>query len=192
MVPSLDSVWDWGLLLDTELLWPVGIFAQFPFVCPLLPFLDRDSYLSYLLIVLLQYVALENHLEVSVGLEYSVADSYGHYLSFCYLVWHPLFCYLGWYPIRFRLQFKMLIITYKVLHAIRLDYLQDCLVPKHICHIFQQIPGPLLEQCHLKGPKSHVFSVMTLSFWNIQLTLILQTFRKTIKIWLFPRAFGSW
>lgn len=90
----------------------------------------------------------------------------------------------------------MLVVTYKVLHDKGLDDLCLCLslplltIPELIgCHD----PGPI-RQCHLVGPRGHIFPVPVPAPWKSivtekQMAPTLFIFHKVLKIWMFSQVF---
>lgn len=87
---------------------------------------------------------------------YSVVNDAGHSAHVT-----PLFCDLHW----FQVQFKVLIITFKVLHGLGPGYFRDHLSPVVSAHPIQSgrmgMPQiKLAKKCQLTGPKRHVFSVI--------------------------------
>lgn len=109
---------------------------------------------------------------------------------------HDLLCL----PITFWVQFKGLIITFKVLHSTGPSYLQDCISLRvSTCHARLDRVGEFqissLKYWHLMGPQSLLGWLpqpfgrgsLFLKIWRIPTLL---AFQKVVKTWLFPQSIG--
>ena len=116
---------------------------------------------------------------------------------FCHIT--PVLCDLHWLPIRYRINFKILLLTFKCLHGLAPKYLSDLLtVSKPSRYNLRNHMGTLLTPASVKfkvtlgdrafkssAPK--LWNSLPLSIRNIQ---SLNKFKAQIKTYLFKLAFN--
>lgn len=116
---------------------------------------------------------------------------------FCHIT--PVLCDLHWLPIRYRIHFKILLLTFKCLHGLAPKYLSDLLtVSKPSRYNLRNHMGTLLTPASVKfkvtlgdrafkssAPK--LWNSLPLSIRNIQ---SLNKFKAQIKTYLFKLAFN--
>lgn len=113
----------------------------------------------------------------------------------------PLLCEMHWLPISFLVQFKRVVITFKVLYGIGPGYWWDHLSLKtfnwptssnNVCTLLILSP----KYCHLMGARHWVFSMAAPALGHTLPSKVWQassfvTFCKALKTWLFPKPWGS-
>ncbi|XP_070800926.1 uncharacterized protein, partial [Pituophis catenifer annectens] len=108
----------------------------------------------------------------------------------------PLLSELHWLPVVFWVRFKVLVLTFKVLHCLGPGYLRDRLLLPITSHRPMRshreglLRVPSVKQCQLEAPRGRAFSVGAPTLWNelppgIRLIPDLCTFRKALKTFLF-------
>ncbi|KAK9395419.1 hypothetical protein NXF25_018780 [Crotalus adamanteus] len=112
----------------------------------------------------------------------------------------PILRELHWLPVGLRMQFKVLVITFKALHGIGPGYLQDRILPHSSqrpvrSHRLGLLQVPSARQCRLAGPRGRAFSVVAPTWWNqlppeVRTTPTLPAFKKAVKTLLFRQAWG--
>lgn len=124
-------------------------------VCQLHPILDRRSWLW--LFTLITFWLGYCYPKASIGSECNSMSSYGHIsLSLYNTILHKLHCLM----IGFGVWFKVLLITYKAPHGIRLDYLKYCLLPRTYSHREGMLHILFFKCCHPMGLRKCSFSVV--------------------------------
>ena len=111
----------------------------------------------------------------------------------------PLLSSLHWLPIKYRINFKLLIITYKAIHGLAPSYLCSLIsVKKNERYNLRSSSGLLINYCNIKslvtlGDRS--FQCAAPKLWNglpseIRNCPTLYSFKKSLKTYLFKEAFG--
>uniref|UniRef100_A0A803TKZ4 Reverse transcriptase domain-containing protein n=1 Tax=Anolis carolinensis TaxID=28377 RepID=A0A803TKZ4_ANOCA len=113
----------------------------------------------------------------------------------------PLFKELHWLPFIFRAQFKVQVVTYKALNGLEPTYLGDRISPYEPARSLHSSGEALLSlpppsQSRLVGTRERAFSVMAPRLWNslpreIRQAPTLLSFRRSLKTWLFQKAFDG-
>ena len=112
----------------------------------------------------------------------------------------PLLSTLQWLPVKYRIIFKLLIITYKAIHGLAPSYLCSLLsVKKNYRYNSRSSSGLLINLCNVKslvtlGDRS--FQCAAPKLWNclpieISNCPTLDSFKKSLKTYLFKGAFES-
>ncbi len=110
----------------------------------------------------------------------------------------PVLQSLHWLPEEKRIQYKILLLTYKCLHARAPTYLSDLLTcRKNLRKLRSSAKGPFLEQptsrLHTVGDRA--FSVAASQLWNelpfeLRNYKTVETFKGLLKSHLFRKAYG--
>ena len=110
----------------------------------------------------------------------------------------PTLAALHWLPIRFHVDFKVLMITYKALNGLGPQYLADHLLPPRSTRITQynqqgRLRGLMPREARKEKTRNQAFSAVAPQLWNtlpteIRLAPSLGVFKK-LKTWLFRQAF---
>ncbi len=105
---------------------------------------------------------------------------------------------LHWLPVQSRIDFTILLLTFKALHDDGPLYLQELLKTYSPAHTLRYASKNLLEipPTNLKthGPRS--FSVAAPTLWNsvpqsIRSIMTIETFKSKLKTYLFEKDFGQ-
>ena len=103
---------------------------------------------------------------------------------------------LHWLPIDLRIEFKILIITYKTLHGLAPAYIKDLLVSYIPGHYLRSVKKNLLAMpgFKLNSYGRRAFSVAALLLWNnlpqhVRDAEPLDIFKRQLKTVLFKHAF---
>ncbi|XP_067323144.1 uncharacterized protein, partial [Anolis sagrei] len=112
----------------------------------------------------------------------------------------PLLSQLHWLPICYRTQFKVLVLAYKALNGSGPKYLSDRILAYEPTRTLRSSGEALLSippasQARLAGTRERAFSVVAPRLWNtlpadIRQAPSLMSFRKSLKTWLFEKAFN--
>ncbi|XP_067320958.1 uncharacterized protein [Anolis sagrei] len=112
----------------------------------------------------------------------------------------PLLFQLHWLPICYRAQFKVLVLSYKALNSSGPKYLSDRISAYDPTRTLRSSGEALLSippasQARLAGTRERAFSVVAPRLWNtlpvdIRQAPSLMSFRKSLKTWLFEKAFN--
>ena len=110
----------------------------------------------------------------------------------------PVLAALHWLPIKYRIVFKILLITFKALNGLALNYICELL------HQYQPTRSLRSSTRHLLSvPRSHTttygdraFSVSAPKLWNslsieIRLSTSLNSFKTSLKTFLFKQLIGN-
>ena len=111
----------------------------------------------------------------------------------------PIFMKLHWLAVRYRINCKILLITFKVIHGLAPKYLSELLTCKTKCNYnLRSTSLILLQQPRIKtirtlGDRS--FTVAILALWNnlpnvIRSATSINSFKKLLKTHLFKIAFN--
>ena len=111
----------------------------------------------------------------------------------------PTVTTLHWLPIHFRIDFKVLMITYKALNGLGPQYLADCLLPPRSSRISRQsqqgrLKGLTPREAWKEKTRNRAFSAVAPRLWNnlppdIRAAPSLGIFKKQLKTWMFRQAF---
>ena len=114
----------------------------------------------------------------------------------------PTLATIHWLPIRFHINFKVMIITFKALNGLGPRYLSECLLPaRSVCNNHSSQAGQLraFTQKETQSPegmnkKPGLLGCRPLRLWNylpmeIHLAPTLDGFKLALKIWLLCQAF---
>ena len=108
----------------------------------------------------------------------------------------PLLADLHWLPIHFRIQFKLILLTFKILHGLAPVYLQDLLTQKVSSRKLRSSSHLLLQtkSYRLKTYGLRSFSVAAPLLWNslppdLREIHELSSFKNNLKTYLFNLAF---
>uniref|UniRef100_A0A8C6XMC9 Reverse transcriptase domain-containing protein n=1 Tax=Naja naja TaxID=35670 RepID=A0A8C6XMC9_NAJNA len=213
VLPLVDRAQNLGVLLDSwlgleEQVGAVtrGAFAQVRLVHQLHPYLDRDA------------LRMVTHALVTSRLDYCNALYLGlplHTIRRFQLVqnaaarvvmgvsWYthvmPLLRELHWLPVALRVRFKVLVLTFKVLHGLGPGYLREHLLltsnadrPVRV-HRLGLLRVLSTRQCWLAVPRGRAYSVAAPTLWNqlplgLRLAPDLCSFHHDLKTRLFEQA----
>ena len=129
-----------------------------------------------------------------------VQDLYSAH-KFCHLT--PLLAELHWLPVRSRIHYKILLITFKILHGLSPKYLSDLISIQQPSsyHLRRNDNGRLLERPSAKAKKTlgdRAFQVAAPFIWNrlprsAREATNLESLKTLIKTFLFKESFQlSW
>ena len=99
---------------------------------------------------------------------------------------------LHWLPVCFRVDFKVLMITYKALNGLGPQYLAERLLPpRSTCTTWSSQEGRLrsLKPREVRKEKSKTPGLLGSGSFEIRLAPSLGIFKKQLKTWLFRQAF---
>ena len=111
----------------------------------------------------------------------------------------PILVKLHWLPVRYRINFKILLITFKVIHGLALKYLNELLTCKTKCsYNLRSTSEILLQQPRIKTLRTlgdRNFTVAAPALWNnlpnvIRSATSINSFKKLLKTHLFKIAFN--
>ena len=117
--------------------------------------------------------------------------------KYCHV--RPLLYNLHWLPVKFRIDFKILLLTYKAINGLAPFYLQELISLKEACKykLRSDCDGLLLNPVKFKtlttlGDRS--FAAAAPQLWNslpysIRSSPSVASFKKTLKTFLFQKAF---
>ena len=117
--------------------------------------------------------------------------------KYCHV--RPLLYNLHWLPVKFRIDFKILLLTYKAINGLAPFYLQELISLKETCKykLRSDCDGLLLKPVKFKtlttlGDRS--FAAAAPQLWNslpysIRSSRSVASFKKTLKTFLFQKAF---
>ena len=118
--------------------------------------------------------------------------------KYCHIT--PLLRELHWLPVRLRVDFKILLVTFKVLHGVAPSYLKDLVsvLPDSHYQLRHNNNGILLERPRLRTKKTmgdHPFSIAAPILWNslplpIRQETSIDSFKCSVKTYLFKKAFS--
>ena len=112
----------------------------------------------------------------------------------------PVMINLHWLPIQYKIQFKLLLLTYKSLHGLAPSYLSDKLSVrpnKGLRSDNQLLLNVPVSTLRLKFYGDRAFSVAGPTLWNalpknIRLCATLAAFKTNLKTYLFKKAYKVW
>ena len=110
----------------------------------------------------------------------------------------PVLYKLHWLPVKYRIEYKIILMTYRALNGLAPNYLKDLL------QVYQPArslwsPGDLklvVPRTHLRSYGDRAFPVKATSLWNslplhMRKNLSISTFKKVLKTHLFQMAFAD-
>ncbi|KAF7641597.1 hypothetical protein LDENG_00276220, partial [Lucifuga dentata] len=80
----------------------------------------------------------------------------------------PLLASLHWFPVRFRIEFKILLISFKALLGLAPSYITEMLTPYESVRSFRSSGGNLVAvpKSRLKSKGDRAFAIRALLLWN--------------------------
>ena len=109
----------------------------------------------------------------------------------------PILASLHWLPIKFRIQFKVLVITYRALHGQAPAYICDLLRPYSPSRSLRSSDQGLLvvPRARLKTKGDRAFQTVAPKLWNalpldLRSAVSVEAFKKQLKTVLYRQAFG--
>ena len=152
-----------------------------------LPVMSRLDYCNALLIGIQQdLIAKLQRLQNSAARIVSRTRKYEHIT--------PVLIKLHWLLIKFRIQFKVLLLVYKALNGLAPKYIKELLVPyKPRCHLQSEAKGLLDEPRTRLKFGDRAFSISAPKLWNalsqhLKDSTSCQAFKKCLKTHLFRLA----
>ena len=117
--------------------------------------------------------------------------------KFCHIT--PLLSTLHWLPIKYRIEFKVLLFTYKTIHGQAPIYLQELLTMKHSkrynlrTNNSLMLDFPSARSYATLGDRAFVYAAPKL--WNalpgsLRMSASIDIFKKSLKTFLFKKAFA--
>ena len=117
--------------------------------------------------------------------------------KYCHIT--PLLVDLHWLPVKFRIEFKILLIVFKIFKGLAPSYLSFLITPKPVCkyNLRSSSDSTLLSYPNVK-PKATLgelaFLFVAPKLWNavprfIRESISFDTFKRTLKTHLFKKAF---
>ena len=111
----------------------------------------------------------------------------------------PILATLHWLPIRFRVDFKVLTLTFKALNGLGPRYLAERLLPPsstRVTRLSQEVRLRSLtpREARKEKTRNQAFSAVAPRLWNnlppdIRAAPSLGIFKKQLKTWMFRQAF---
>ena len=109
----------------------------------------------------------------------------------------PVLASLHWLPVKFRIEFKILLLTYKALHGQAPSYLKELIVPYYPTRTLRSLNAGLLVVPIVSKSRTgaRAFSYQAPLQWN-QLPVVvreadtLSTFKSRLKTFLFDKAYS--
>ena len=118
--------------------------------------------------------------------------------KYCHVT--PLLRELHWLPVRLRLDFKILLVTFKILHGVAPSYLKDLVsvLPDSRYQLRRNNNGILLERPRLRTKKTlgdRALSMAAPLLWNsfplpIGQETSIDSFKRSVKTYQFKKAFS--
>ena len=118
--------------------------------------------------------------------------------NYCHIT--PLLRVLHWLPVRLRVDFKILLVTFKILHGFAPSYLKDLVsvLPASHYQLRRNKNGIFLERPRLRTKKrmgDRAFSIAAPFLWNslplpIREETSIDSFKRSVKTYLFKKAFS--
>ena len=113
----------------------------------------------------------------------------------------PTLTALHWLPIRFRIDFKVLMLTYKALNGLGPRYLAECLLPPRSTRVTctsqeMRLRSLTPREARKERIRNRAFSAVAPRFWNnlrpdIRAAPLLGIFKKQLKTLMYRRAFPT-
>ena len=108
----------------------------------------------------------------------------------------PVLVSLHWLPVKFRINYKILLITYKALHDLAPSYISELLVPHSTSRPLRSSNLGLLSIPHTnrKSKGDHTFAFLAPTLWNhlpqsVRSAKSLDCFKRRLKTHLYRQAF---
>ncbi|XP_053106346.1 uncharacterized protein LOC128325025 [Hemicordylus capensis] len=212
-LPLKEQVRSLGVLLDPALLLEAqveavarGAFAWLRLVRQLRPFLEKADLATVTHALVTSRLDYCNALYVGLPLKnirklQLVQNAAARVLSGAARWEHiiPILKELHWLSVHFRVQFKVLVLTFKALNGLGPGYLRDRLHPRVAARLTRTSEGallwvPTMREARLSCTRDRAFSVAAPRLWNalpvaIRSSDSITAFRKLVKTWLFTQAF---
>ena len=108
----------------------------------------------------------------------------------------PLFKKLHWLPVKYRVIFKINLLTFKCLHGMAPEYLSELIdVHRPAINTRSSEKGLLVERKTRTVKAERAFSIAAPNLWNdlphgIRVIEELSTFKTSLKTYYFKKAFG--
>uniref|UniRef100_A0A8C6TLJ0 Reverse transcriptase domain-containing protein n=1 Tax=Neogobius melanostomus TaxID=47308 RepID=A0A8C6TLJ0_9GOBI len=109
----------------------------------------------------------------------------------------PILSSLHWLPIKFRIELKILVLTFRALHGQAPKYVSDLLCPYSSGRTLRSSGQNLLTvpRTHFKTRGDLSFEAVAPKLWNdlplwLRVTDTVDSFKQQLKTWLFGRAFS--
>lgn len=131
---------------------------------------------------------LQRVLNVSARLIYKLP-------RFCHIT--PILCDLHWLPIRYRINFKIILLTFKAIHGLAPKYISDLVVIKSSTYNLRSADSLFLSVPHINTKKTlgdRAFTIAAPKLWNslpVELRQInsIFAFKRQLKSYLFQLAY---
>ncbi|XP_058023847.1 uncharacterized protein LOC131190529, partial [Ahaetulla prasina] len=181
-----DDTQNLGVLLDGRLSFEDHLttvsrkaFYHVRLIRQLRPFLDRDALCTVTHALVTSRLDYCNALYMDLPLESTRRLQLVQNAAACVIEgvgWSshvtPILRRLHWLPVVFRVRFKVLVTTFKMLHGLGPGYLRDRLLPSCTSqrlvrsHREGLLRVPSAKQCRLAAPRGRAFSVGAPTLWN--------------------------
>ena len=110
----------------------------------------------------------------------------------------PILALLHWLPVKYRIDFKVLLLVFKALHGLAPLYISDLLMLYHTSRPLRSSNqfNLAIPQTRMKTKGDHGFSAVAPALWNkqhifIRPSPITETFKSRLKIYFYSLAFKS-
>ena len=131
---------------------------------------------------------LQRVLNVSARLIYKLP-------RFCHIT--PILCDLHWLPIRYRINFKIILLTFKAIHGLAPKYISDLVVIKSSMYNLRSADSLFLSVPHINTKRTlgdRAFTIAAPKLWNylpVELRQInsIFAFKRQLKSYLFHLAY---
>ena len=131
---------------------------------------------------------LQRVLNVSARLIYKLP-------RFCHIT--PILCDLHWLPIRYRINFKIILLTFKAIHGLAPKYISDLVVIKSSLYNLRSADSLFLSVPHINTKRTlgdRAFTIAAPKLWNslpVELRQInsIFAFKRQLKSYLFHLAY---
>ncbi|XP_053112476.1 uncharacterized protein LOC128327575 [Hemicordylus capensis] len=204
-LPLKEQVRSLWVLLDPALLLGAqveavarGAFARLQLVHQLCPFLEKADLATVTHALVTSQLDYCNTLYVGLPLKniqklQLVQNAAARVLTGAAWWEHitPILKELPWLPVRFRVQFKVLVLTFKALNGLGSGYLRDHLLPRVAACLTRSSEGallrvPTMKEARLSCTWDRAFSVVAPRLWNalpvgIRSSVSITVFRKHVK-----------
>uniref|UniRef100_A0A670J4S4 Reverse transcriptase domain-containing protein n=1 Tax=Podarcis muralis TaxID=64176 RepID=A0A670J4S4_PODMU len=213
-VPLKDQVRSLGVILDSQLSMEAQVKSvsraavyQLHLVCRLRPYLPADCLTRVVHALVISRLDYCNALYVGLPLKVTrklqlIQNAAARLVTGGGRRDHitPVFKDLHWLPVRFRAQFKVLVLTFKALNGLGPVYLKERLHPHHSARTLRSsaeglLAVPSLREAKLQGTRQRAFSVVAPALWNalpadVKVINNYLTFRRHLKAALFREVFN--
>uniref|UniRef100_A0A670IW23 Reverse transcriptase domain-containing protein n=1 Tax=Podarcis muralis TaxID=64176 RepID=A0A670IW23_PODMU len=213
-VPLKDQVRSLGVILDSQLSMEAQVNSvsraavyQLHLVCRLRPYLPADCLARVVHALVISRLDYCNALYVGLPLKVTrklqlIQNAAARLVTGGGRRDHitPVLKDLHWLPVRFRAQFKVLVLTFKALNGLGPVYLKERLHPHRSARTLRSsaeglLAVPSLREAKLQGTRQRAFSVVAPALWNalpsdVKTINNYLTFRRHLKAALFREAFN--